>query len=216
MPDDGPGSDDLGARCGGGAHRRHARALRAPAVDRYRRVAGIREGWRAARAFGRWEDATELRPGGNGVAAGGIWIAFKRRPSSCSIAQFCAARPTSEVPRLQALGWDPTVAKHTAKERAEQQRARARVLDEDPRWRRGRLRDVIAARYVALEVYEAFSRVLRERDLEFSDIASGPTEIAPLHGFNAQRGHMDHAAHGRLIATRRPAGRRTTSSTSTR
>jgi hypothetical protein len=80
----------------------------------------------------------------------------------------------AEVPQLQALGWDPTSAKRTAENRAEQQREHARTLDEDPRWRRGRLRDVVAARYIALEVYEGFNRVLTEHDLQLSDIASGP------------------------------------------
>ena len=82
-----------------------------------------------------------------------------------------------EVPKLQARGWDPTTAKRTATRRAEQQREHARALDEEPRWRRGRLRDVVAARYLALEIYETFNHVLAAHDLQLSDVVSGPEDI---------------------------------------
>jgi hypothetical protein len=57
----------------------------------------------------------------------------------------------AEAPALRASGWDPTVARRVATERAAQEREQAARLAAEPRWRRGRLRDVVAARYLAIE-----------------------------------------------------------------
>jgi hypothetical protein len=38
-----------------------------------------------------------------------------------------------------------------------------RRFDQDPRWRRGRIRDVVAAREILIEINEALSRGLAER-----------------------------------------------------
>ena len=83
----------------------------------------------------------------------------------------------AEAPSLRAAGWDPTVAKRTACDRAQQQREHARVLDDNPRWRRGRLRDVVAARYLSLEIRETLNRALLARHLELSSVFSSPEEI---------------------------------------
>lgn len=80
-----------------------------------------------------------------------------------------------EAPELRRLGWDPTVARAGAQKRAEQEIEQAGRLAGEPRWRRGRLRDVTAARYLTLEaepmVTESFSargatvaQILSERD----------------------------------------------------
>jgi hypothetical protein len=86
----------------------------------------------------------------------------------------CSTWQPIRVADLEALGWDPTIAKRTATERAQQQREHARVLDEDPRWRRGRLRDVVGARYIALEINDAFNRILTAHELQLSDVAACP------------------------------------------
>lgn len=85
-----------------------------------------------------------------------------------------------EVAKLEALGWDPTFTSRAAAERAEQQRHHSRVLDDHPQWRPGRLRDVVAARYLALEIPETFDRVLKAHNLDPSDVASSPERLRAL------------------------------------
>lgn len=63
-------------------------------------------------------------------------------------------RSDEEEQELRAMGWDPSAAFAGAERRAQQERELAVRLDAEPRWRRGRLRDLIAARYVALEMEE--------------------------------------------------------------
>lgn len=85
----------------------------------------------------------------------------------------------SEVSGLAAAGWDPTVARRTAEVRATQEREQGERLAAEPRWRRGRLRDVVAARYLALEVLEMFNEALAAHDLRPTDvIAHTDTEAA--------------------------------------
>jgi hypothetical protein len=48
---------------------------------------------------------------------------------------------------LRAGGWDPSVARADAERRVQEERDLAERLAGDPQWRRGRLRDLVAARY---------------------------------------------------------------------
>jgi hypothetical protein len=70
-----------------------------------------------------------------------------------------------EEPELRAVGWDPTVARRMAQRRAAGERELAGRLEAEPRWRRGRLRDVVSARYVAFEVLDIFNEALAARGL---------------------------------------------------
>jgi hypothetical protein len=81
-----------------------------------------------------------------------------------------------EVPDLRARGWDPTVAKRTALQRAEQQREHARRLEEHSRWRRGRLRDIMAAQYLALEIEGTHNEVLAAHGVRLPDLFSTPED----------------------------------------
>ena len=74
-------------------------------------------------------------------------------------------RSDEEEQELRAMGWDPSAAHAGATRRAEQERELAARLDADQRWRRGRLRDAIAARYVALEIEEIREEALAAHDL---------------------------------------------------
>jgi hypothetical protein len=75
-----------------------------------------------------------------------------------------------EVPDLQAIGWDPTTARAFAERRASEERAQAARLDADPKWRSGRLRDVISARYLFIELNEILAEALAARSLEMDHV----------------------------------------------
>jgi hypothetical protein len=82
--------------------------------------------------------------------------------------------PTAEeVPEMRGLGWDPMAAFEVALRRATQEMEQVERFNADPSWRRGRIRDVVAAREVAIEINNILWRGLSARgtDLEvaFSD-----------------------------------------------
>jgi hypothetical protein len=79
-------------------------------------------------------------------------------------------RDDAEAASLRADGWDPTAARRFAEERAAGEREQAGRLAAEPRWRRGRLRDVVAARYVIFEILNMVEEALAQRGLEFSDV----------------------------------------------
>ncbi|HET7438079.1 MAG TPA: hypothetical protein VFJ56_01160 [Nitrospira sp.] len=64
---------------------------------------------------------------------------------------------------LRKLGWNPTGGFEVAERRVTQEIEQVRRFDEDPRWRRGRIRDVVAAREVLIEINDALFRGLSER-----------------------------------------------------
>ncbi len=65
-----------------------------------------------------------------------------------------------QIDGLRARGWAPESALAVAERRAEQERELAGSLDAEPRWRRGRLRDVVAAREVAIELFDMLEEEL--------------------------------------------------------
>lgn len=86
--------------------------------------------------------------------------------------------PTDEgAPELENLGWDPTYASRIAEQRAQNERDQAQRLDASPHWRRGRLRDIVSARYLITDAEIALNEVLAEHKIRLADIASTP-EVA--------------------------------------
>lgn len=80
------------------------------------------------------------------------------------------AGPTAdEEPGLRAEGWDPNAAYEVAERRAGQEREQVARFDADPAWRRGRLRDVIAAREVAIEVNSMLWEGLNARGVSIEE-----------------------------------------------
>jgi hypothetical protein len=73
----------------------------------------------------------------------------------------------ADVPELVQRGWDPLAAERVAERRARQERELAAQLDADPRLRRGRLRDVVAAGFLSNEVIERLVESLKERAIPF-------------------------------------------------
>jgi hypothetical protein len=80
----------------------------------------------------------------------------------------------AEARELRAVGWDPTTARRGANQRAAQEREQADRLAAEPRWRRGRLRDVVSARYMALEINEMLADALAARHLDLEDVLPDP------------------------------------------
>jgi hypothetical protein len=68
-----------------------------------------------------------------------------------------------QVEQLRADGWDPDVARRDAAERAAAEQAQVANFDNDPRWRRGRLRDVVAARHLLIDLNTPTSTALAAR-----------------------------------------------------
>lgn len=66
---------------------------------------------------------------------------------------------------LRALGYAPEKAHEVTARRAQQERDQALRLDADPRWRRGRLRDVIGARELSMEWVDVLTRAVMARGI---------------------------------------------------
>ncbi|MCP4306258.1 MAG: hypothetical protein GY788_15600 [bacterium] len=83
--------------------------------------------------------------------------------------------PTAgEEPEMRALGWNPLAAFEVAKDRATQEIEQVERFDLDPKWRRGRIRDVVSAREVTIEILDALLRALQERSAELEDLFDNP------------------------------------------
>jgi hypothetical protein len=80
--------------------------------------------------------------------------------------------PTDEeVPALQQYGWNPAGAAAVAIKRAQEEQSQsARLNEEGGRWRRGRLRDVIAARELLIEFQNLLPRALAARALTLEQL----------------------------------------------
>ena len=78
------------------------------------------------------------------------------------------AGPTDdEIPALKKTGWDPYAGLRVAEQRALEEAEQAKRFDADPRWRRGRIRDVILARELAIELFDMLREALTWRSLGF-------------------------------------------------
>jgi hypothetical protein len=84
-----------------------------------------------------------------------------------------------EVQKLQQYGWNPAGATAIATKRADEEQAQSGRLDEEGgRWRRGRLRDLVAARELLIELQNMLPRALAARALTLDGI--GPTPEAAM------------------------------------
>ena len=79
--------------------------------------------------------------------------------------------------RLRAEGWRPDAALETARNRAQEEAEQAARLDADSRWRAGRLRDVVGAREVIIELLDPLIYALRRRSLDISRLFGDRTAI---------------------------------------
>jgi hypothetical protein len=68
-----------------------------------------------------------------------------------------------DLPALVARGYDPRAAIKVAQKRADQEQELRSRLHDDSRWRRGRLRDVVAVRELVHELWDILQKALSER-----------------------------------------------------
>lgn len=76
----------------------------------------------------------------------------------------------------QSYGFRPEIPRAAQERRAAQEVDQAARLDEQPRWRRGRIRDVVAARYVAIELLDMMNRGLDARGRTFDQLFKNDRE----------------------------------------
>ena len=89
-----------------------------------------------------------------------------------------------DAPDFRANGYRPDRILEAYDQEAAAERAWARVLDKEPRWRRGRLRDAVTAREVAFHINRIVTVAARARGLEaFSEIFRGAER--PRRAFDA-------------------------------
>lgn len=77
-----------------------------------------------------------------------------------------------EEDEMQALGWNPRAAMEVTDRRAAQEVEQVARFDEDPAWRRGRIRDVVAAREVLIEINETLHKGFSSRGAKLEEVLS--------------------------------------------
>ena len=80
-----------------------------------------------------------------------------------------------DEPQLRALGWRPGHYGRVGAKRAEQEMEQAARFEADPSWRRGRIRDVVAAREILIDLNKALHEGLRDRGAELLDVFPEPS-----------------------------------------
>jgi hypothetical protein len=81
-----------------------------------------------------------------------------------------------EEAKLRAKGWIPDAAVLTAQNRADQELIQVEVLNQDPAWRGKRLRDVISARELVIELDSALQESLEARGKSFETLFQEPAD----------------------------------------
>jgi hypothetical protein len=85
-----------------------------------------------------------------------------------------------EEARMRDVGWNPRAAFEVAERRAVQEIEQVARFNANPAWRRGRIRDVVAAREVVIEVNELLRKGLRDRNVELEDAFPSPESTRKL------------------------------------
>jgi hypothetical protein len=79
-----------------------------------------------------------------------------------------------EEPELRRAGWDPMVGFQAAAQRAAEELEQVRRFNAEPAWRGSRIRDVIAAREVAIELYGMLGEALDARGVTLEGVFPDP------------------------------------------
>ena len=75
-----------------------------------------------------------------------------------------------EIEELERDGWDPQAFERIVEERARQEREQSLRLDAEPRWRRGRLRDLVSAREWMVDLSDGVNEALENRGVSLEDL----------------------------------------------
>jgi hypothetical protein len=87
-----------------------------------------------------------------------------------------------EEASLRASGWNPRAAFEVAERRAQQEIEQVARFDADPVWRNGRIRDVVAAREILIEVNSHLWKGVTDRGADLDDVFTDPeTTMAILN-----------------------------------
>lgn len=81
-----------------------------------------------------------------------------------------------EEPRLRSVGWNPSAVSEAADRRAAQEIEQTKRFDEYPSWRRGRIRDVVAAREMFLEINEFLYKGISDRGVQLGEVFPDPED----------------------------------------
>lgn len=82
-----------------------------------------------------------------------------------------------EEPELRKFGWEPMSAFGVIERRVQQEIDQVGRFNDDPKWRRGRIRDVVLAREVFIEINESLERGISERGTTLEDVFRSPDEF---------------------------------------
>jgi hypothetical protein len=84
--------------------------------------------------------------------------------------------PTSdeEEAEMRSRAWNPLAAFEVAERRAQQEIDQVARFNADPGWRKGRIRDVIAVREVAIELNDHLAKGLADRGVAFEEVFTSP------------------------------------------
>jgi len=145
------------------------------------RLLGFGVGW----AFGHQIVPRMVRPDGTD-ATDVARLAYRRGPEAFD--RFWSKIPSyversllrgpkdEELPSLRAHGYRPENVDEVADQRAQRERDLLVQLDQEPRWRRGRLRDVVAARELYHELIDALTEELLARGTSLGELDWGLEE----------------------------------------
>lgn len=118
------------------------------------------------------------REGGLRMSVGGVDLtdqitdaeAFRLLEREFELRMLEGPSDAEDVLLRQSTEYAPEAVHAIAEKRAEQEREQGARLDADPRWRRGRLRDVVSARELAGEWIDMLTRTLLDRDVSLDDV----------------------------------------------
>lgn len=79
-----------------------------------------------------------------------------------------------EAAQLRARGWDPTSTPVISRNRLHQELEQVERFNANPRWRAGRIRDVVSGREVLIEINKMLSRGLVARGATFQSLFDSP------------------------------------------
>ncbi len=154
--------------------------------------------WGIARAFGmvggirvrnaQGEDVTDLVRSTHALCPEGFDVALAQAEVRLNRQSIEGPDSTEGEASLRRSGYNPYAAQEVMKRRAQQEIDQAKRLADDPAWRRGRIRDVIAVHEVILELMEKLERGLAARRADlgplFADEKSAHTAFAEMPSYD--------------------------------
>jgi hypothetical protein len=83
-----------------------------------------------------------------------------------------------DVEDMRSRGWDPSVARRIAEDRARSEQELATQLDAKPQLRREQLRDAVSSRYLAIELIDVLVEALHAQGLTLDELVTDDIDTA--------------------------------------